>query len=98
MNWWLWTGVTAFCTATVCAEVYFTRRGTRSRAARFGAYTDALALTVGVATVVLIQLIAYRSAADAIGVWTSAVLWGLSMAEAAHLLRLSRRPTGGANR
>ncbi|MEU2856470.1 hypothetical protein [Streptomyces syringium] len=95
MNWWLWTGVAAFCATTVCTEVYLTHRGTRSRSARLGAYTDTYALVAGVATLVLLQVLANTAHSDVVASWASAVLWGLAVAEAVHLGRLKHQSRAG---
>ncbi|MGI5532478.1 hypothetical protein ACQEVX_35455 [Streptomyces syringium] len=88
MNWWLWTGVAAFCAATVCTEVYLSHRGTRSRSDRLGAYTDTFALFAGVLTLVLLQVLAGTSHSDGVSAWASAVFWGLAVTETVHLGRL----------
>ncbi|MEV6674359.1 hypothetical protein [Streptomyces sp. NPDC051162] len=97
MNWLLWTGVAAFCAATACTEVYLTRHGIRRRSARLGAYSDTPALAIGIATIVLVQLLTDKSGIDTVFAWTSAVFWGLGAAEIAHLVRLGRRDAARAS-
>lgn len=99
MNWWLWTGVAVFCTATLGLDAYLTHRGVRSRLARLEAFTDALALLPGVIAVVLIQMLTDGSDAQVLPTWASACFWGMGVTQAVHLGRLERtarhRTTGG---